>query len=173
MNKEGVIILIIFLINFVSATCNSTQININTASLEELDKIAGVGSVIAQNIINGRQFNSIEDLLNVSRIGEVTLKKIKEQGLACIESDSEKNEKEGASEEEKETVKEAEIKNEEPEIISLNPIILNSANAKSIKSEADKESLKRNLSFYGLTAICLIFGALFLIKGRKRKNEFA
>ena len=59
-------------------------ININTASLQELDKITGIGPKYAQAIIDARPFSSVDDLLKVKGIGEITLQKIKEQGLACV-----------------------------------------------------------------------------------------
>jgi competence protein ComEA len=56
-------------------------ININTADLATLDELPGVGPVTAQAIIdfrseNGR-FASIDDLLDVPRIGEATLEKLR------------------------------------------------------------------------------------------------
>jgi competence protein ComEA len=61
------------------------QININTAGLEELDKIAEVGPATAQKIAAGRTFYSLDDLLKVSGIGQVTLQKIKDQNCAFID----------------------------------------------------------------------------------------
>jgi competence ComEA-like helix-hairpin-helix protein len=84
MIKGVIIALFIFLIGFVSAACNSTQIDINTASAGELDKIIGVGNSTAQKIIANRTYNSVDDLIRVSGIGNVTLAKIKTQGLACV-----------------------------------------------------------------------------------------
>ncbi len=63
-------------------------IDINTAPEEELEKIAGVGSVIAQRIIETRPFSSIYDLTRVSGIGEKTLQNIIEQGCAYVEGDT-------------------------------------------------------------------------------------
>ena len=77
-------IFLIFLLPNISAICNESQININTASLEELDALSGIGPVKAQAIIDTRPFNSIDDLINVNGIGEVTLNNIKLQGLACV-----------------------------------------------------------------------------------------
>ncbi|HUW72004.1 MAG TPA: helix-hairpin-helix domain-containing protein [Candidatus Humimicrobiaceae bacterium] len=57
-------------------------VNINTASASELQKITGVGPVIAQRIIEVRPFYSLSDLIRVSGIGETTLQKIIAQGCA-------------------------------------------------------------------------------------------
>lgn len=57
-------------------------ININTATKEDLMTLSGIGDAKAQNIIdyrtNNGNFNSINDLVNVSGISETIFSKIKE-----------------------------------------------------------------------------------------------
>ena len=56
-------------------------ININTATAEELQRLSGVGPVLAQNIIDFREthggFSSVDELINVPRIGAVTLERLR------------------------------------------------------------------------------------------------
>lgn len=79
----------IILLNSSYALCTSGQIDINSASLEDLDKLSGIGPVKAQAIIDTRPFSSVDKLVDADGIAEVTLEKIKTQGLACVNDEEE------------------------------------------------------------------------------------
>ena len=61
----------------------SDIVNINTATLAELNSLPGIGDVTAQRIIDYREekggFKSKEELKNVERIGEATYNKLKDK----------------------------------------------------------------------------------------------
>ncbi len=57
----------------------ASKININNASLSDLDKLSGVGPVTAQKIIDGRPYQAIEDLLSRKIINKSTFEKIKDK----------------------------------------------------------------------------------------------
>lgn len=66
-----------------SVNTNSNKININTASVEELKTLSGIGQSTAEKIINYRKENSkfenIEDIKNVSGIGDAKFNSIKDK----------------------------------------------------------------------------------------------
>ncbi|MDO8623664.1 MAG: helix-hairpin-helix domain-containing protein [archaeon] len=91
MRWELFLVLLIIIMPSIYAECNSTQVDINSASWEELDKLDGIGPAKADAIIQARPFDSVEDLLRVIGIGDVTLNKIKDQGLACVQNQGSEN----------------------------------------------------------------------------------
>ncbi len=64
----------------VPALSGSRVVNINTATVEQLQTLPGIGAVRAQNIVADREANGPfrfpEDLIRVSGIGEGTLHEI-------------------------------------------------------------------------------------------------
>lgn len=78
----------IFLFLICGFALAAGQVEINTATLEQLDEITGIGPALGQRIIDARPYSSIDDLLKVKGIGEKTLQKIKDQGLAYVEGQS-------------------------------------------------------------------------------------
>jgi len=62
---------------------DGAKIDINKATVEELQSVRGIGRVIAQRIVEFREKNgpygSVEDLLKVQGIGEKSLDRIKDR----------------------------------------------------------------------------------------------
>ena len=191
MDKRILFVLILLVFGSVSALCSEGQININTASAEELDELYGIGPVKAEAIINARPFSSVDDLINVFGIGQITLDKIKEQGLACVEGETgpdpptneteidppntDPTEEEEEKEEEEEVEKKVKISGEVIQETNLEKEPLESIrlNSKDIKSEdSPEESEKKDYSKYLLIVFCVLLLFLYVIKPMKRKNEW-
>lgn len=69
-----------------SSASGSGLVNINSASAEELDALPGVGPSTAAAIVEDREqngpFNSVDDLLRVSGVGEKKLERLR--SAACV-----------------------------------------------------------------------------------------
>ncbi len=67
----------------VESSFDDDKVNINTASKEELKTLSGIGDGLAEAIISYREenngFNTIDDIKNVSRIGDKTFEKFKDK----------------------------------------------------------------------------------------------
>lgn len=61
-----------------SNTSKSSTVNINSATMEELDTLAGVGTVTAQKIIDNRPYKNITELVSKKVIGQTVFDKIKD-----------------------------------------------------------------------------------------------
>jgi competence protein ComEA len=58
---------------------NTAKININTATMSELDSLPGVGQVTAQKIIDGRPYSTLEDLIQKKIVNKGVWEKIKDK----------------------------------------------------------------------------------------------
>ncbi|WP_455538638.1 helix-hairpin-helix domain-containing protein [Terrisporobacter sp.] len=69
-----------------SSSEESNKVNINTATIEQLDKLPGVGEATANKIVNHRSengnFKSVEEIKNVNGIGDKKFEDMKE--LICV-----------------------------------------------------------------------------------------
>ena len=192
-------IIFIFLLANLSTSCEKGQIDINSASLSELDKLYGIGEVKAQAIIDSRPYDSVDDLVNANGIGDATLEKIKEQGLACVddekddsddeapediyeyEDDEEDDQDDDDKESEKIVVEEEKSQDDSKETVQDSRITANNVielTPKVIKTENNSEGLTEgNYAIYGLMCFCVFLGGLYGVKfirdKKYQKNEFS
>lgn len=74
-------ILALFLFLAPTVALADSAVNINTAPTEELQSLSGIGPALAERIIEHREefsFESIEDIMQVSGIGETKFNEIKD-----------------------------------------------------------------------------------------------
>jgi len=57
-------------------------VDINTASLAELQTLPGIGPVLSQRVVDGRPYESLDDLTRVKGIGPKTLNKFRDKIIA-------------------------------------------------------------------------------------------
>ncbi len=164
MKKLIILFVLALFLGGISALCEEGQININTATVEELTGIKHIADKRANEIIELRTeklFEFVDDLVRVSGIvaGGSRLSDIKQEELACVDKETNEIEEEEEEiedkkiiEEEEKTIEEEEViedeEKQEPEMIynkeadkkeniELNTIKLK---AKSIKRENDNEN---------------------------------
>lgn len=178
--RFSLIFLAFLFLPMISAVCEEGQIDINSAPLDELDIITGIGPAYAQRITDARPFNSVDDLIHVSGIGPVTLGNIKSQNFACVDGNEEPEDEpaeintlKGTSEvPEEETFVEEIIEEEknEPEIFEEPiPTVLN---PKVIKTDDSEESYNV-YAILGLVTFSMLLVLLFMLsKLKEDKNEF-
>jgi len=182
INNLIIFLFLLFLaIPLVFSACQEGQIDINSASLQDLDKLSGVGAVKAQAIIDSRPFNSVGDLIKVYGIGEATLEKIRQQGLACVadEKENKENQKDDKPEEEIEQEQGKDEQEQDKIILPEEKTFKESRNvtrtsksiiklnSKNTESEVIYESKNEKIRIYAVYAFCLLLIFIIIILLRR------
>ncbi len=79
--------------NSKTKTADELLVDINTASVEDLAQLPGIGDKVAERIVNYREkngrFQKTEEIMNVRGIGEKTFVKLRDH--LVVKSDSKKS----------------------------------------------------------------------------------
>ena len=67
-----------------SGGCSGDQVDINSAPVEELDRIIHIGPARAAQMVTLRPFTSLDDLVRIKGIATARLADIKAEGIACV-----------------------------------------------------------------------------------------
>lgn len=83
MSRMGFIVFILMLALFIApvTAVSGSDVNINTAGVEQLVTLPGIGPALAERIIEHREgfpFEAKEDIMQVSGIGETRFQEIKD-----------------------------------------------------------------------------------------------
>ena len=178
--------ILIFLgnLSLILAICEENQIDINSASKEELEGIIQIGGARAEQITTLRPFSSVDDMIRIVGIGEIYLEAIKSQGLACVNEETKTSSE--IKDNEEDEIDELEEKNEEKTDLPIEenksdisknqiefPVInLTTLTTKNIKTEESNKISSKNYAILGFIVFCVLLVFLFALRKNKFKNEF-
>jgi competence protein ComEC len=66
-----------------TASCQPGQVDVNSAGVDELERITRIGPSLAEQMVALRPFSDLGDLTRVDGIAEATVETIRQEGLAC------------------------------------------------------------------------------------------